>query len=1121
MSLRTVGVRLIADVTEYVTKMKAAAKATDDVADNLEKTKAGQTRLDEAAKSADNLSNSATRAAASMDKAGKSAGQTATMTKGLADAIAKVQKQAEAAHLKLEALGNAATDARIKQERAQLDLNATLTKYKDISEDAARSDHERADAVNRIAAAQHKLDEATRRVAGIEIQRVKTNDFLKSLPSPAELAKVGGKMGQSLSEGMGNAIKGGAGWALKTPLIAVAAGAALAAAPVVGGTIAAAVIGAGGMAGVVGGVLLAVQDSRVKEAGKTLGAVLLETFGTSAERYMVAPTLEAIKKVQRWATGMLPDMNRLFEASAKNMGPLLDGLLYMLQRIIQGIATAAEKGGPVIDAFAVGFAQLGDALGDMFEDLSDNSVSAAAALKVFFDLVVGLIKGVTLAVEFLTETFGFFARLGAFGREAQTEFIRLEANAKIAGQTNQWVESTFISLRQAGIRLADGIGKTITALGESNGLKGTAIAESIAHADALKGELDAYKALSDAQRAMVDPLFAVIEAQDKVEKAQIAYTKAVKKHGGDSLEASKATRDLAKAAFELQEKVGAAGGSFDGKLTPSMIATFKAAGLTKSEIKLVQQQLAIAKEMADDYDGAYKGEFSAPGAVDSAKKAKDAWDKATGFDGQYRAQFSAPGAVKSKEQAADAWAQAKGFDGKYSAYLSTKGYSVTYGQLKNLLIQQQALSKGISVSSAKSAFNKQELPAYAVGGRVEGPGTETSDSIPALLSQGEFVIKASSAKKIGYNRLKSMNDDPFGEDVPRFAKGGVVNMKFPVTTEKAKILTLAQALAIVQPAIPAGGMTYPWIVKMAQAMVPGIKAISTFRKNARTLSGNVSYHSKGQAVDFPPSEALARGWNARYGKYTNELITPYQKYNLHNGRKHTYTGAVWNQHNFAGGNAHDHIAVSGSLGGNFGSSVAATGSLLGWIMRALSLTKTPSSWIGPLTTLIKRESGGNPRAINNWDSNARKGQASRGLMQTIPSTFAAYRLKSLPNNIFDPVANIVAGIRYIKARYGTIFNVQQANASKPPKGYANGGVITEPITGVGASGRRYTFGEYGPETVIPGNKWMGGGGTSMAVSNTFQINVSVAATANQAEVGRQVVGAIQAYERGSGKTWRS
>ena len=41
--------------------------------------------------------------------------------------------------------------------------------------------------------------------------------------------------------------------------------------------------------------------------------------------------------------------------------------------------------------------------------------------------------------------------------------------------------------------------------------------------------------------------------------------------------------------------------------------------------------------------------------------------------------------------------------------------------------------------------------------RIKGPGTTTSDSVPAMLSKGEFVVKASSAAKIGEKALNHMN----------------------------------------------------------------------------------------------------------------------------------------------------------------------------------------------------------------------------------------------------------------------------------------------------------------------------------------------------------------------------
>lgn len=134
--------------------------------------------------------------------------------------------------------------------------------------------------------------------------------------------------------------------------------------------------------------------------------------------------------------------------------------------------------------------------------------------------------------------------------------------------------------------------------------------------------------------------------------------------------------------------------------------------------------------------------------------------------------------------------------------------------------------------------------------------------------------------------------------------------------------------------------------------------------------------------------------------------------------------------------------LSSKLGGLFGTGgTAVSGQLADWIRAAMAITGVGADWFGPLTTLIMRESGGNPAAINLWDINAQRGMPSQGLMQTIPSTFAAYRDPRLPNEITHPIANIVAGINYIRSRYGSIFNVQQANPGAPPMGYDNGGLL--------------------------------------------------------------------------------
>lgn len=60
---------------------------------------------------------------------------------------------------------------------------------------------------------------------------------------------------------------------------------------------------------------------------------------------------------------------------------------------------------------------------------------------------------------------------------------------------------------------------------------------------------------------------------------------------------------------------------------------------------------------------------------------------------------------------------------------------------------------------------------FATGGMIRGPGTGTSDSIPALLSNGEYVIRAAAVRKLGKNALDLLNR---GIPIPRFADGGLV-----------------------------------------------------------------------------------------------------------------------------------------------------------------------------------------------------------------------------------------------------------------------------------------------------------------------------------------------------------
>ena len=70
---------------------------------------------------------------------------------------------------------------------------------------------------------------------------------------------------------------------------------------------------------------------------------------------------------------------------------------------------------------------------------------------------------------------------------------------------------------------------------------------------------------------------------------------------------------------------------------------------------------------------------------------------------------------------------------------------------------------------------------FSGAGPVEGPGSEVSDSIPARLSDGEFVFTAKATDQIGADRLQSMMEDAEAEadatERQEIAVGGEVEDK--------------------------------------------------------------------------------------------------------------------------------------------------------------------------------------------------------------------------------------------------------------------------------------------------------------------------------------------------------
>jgi TP901 family phage tail tape measure protein len=403
---------------------------------------------------------------------------------------------------------------------------------------------------------------------------------------------------------------------------------------------------------------------------------------------------------------------------------------------------------------------------------------------------------------------------------------------------------------------------------------------------------------------------------DELRKGLPQYTGALQTAGTQSVTAAGQVGQVGKAADDAEDKVKELEQAFEDLFDQYMTSD-------QAAIAYKESVVATNKELKDGtktlFDNSEEGRANRKAVLDRLDAINDLRGATIAETGDVK------GANKAYRDQVDALAatmKKMGFTrkeidaliGKYrkipedvETKVSVTGEGPVIEELERLNVIQQALKSGKPIGALNKVLRDKRM---ATGGEIHGPGTPTSDEVPIWASPGEWVIKEKSARKLGSNVMRHIND--FGE-LPAFAAGGRVGWPYPVTAAMTKIPSEQEVINAVRPEPPSGGRTSDWIVNTVRARFPGIDVLSKDRPGARTLSGNVSYHARGRAVDFEPSRELAAWWDANYRSRTKELISPYQQYNIHNGQRHRYTGAVWNQHNFAGGNAHDHIAMR--LGG--------------------------------------------------------------------------------------------------------------------------------------------------------------------------------------------------------------
>ncbi|WP_432475865.1 tape measure protein [Enterococcus faecium] len=260
---------------------------------------------------------------------------------------------------------------------------------------------------------------------------------------------------------------------------------------------------------------------------------------------------------------------------------------------------------------------------------------------------------------------------------------------------------------------------------------------------------------------------------------------------------------------------------------------------------------------------------------------------------------------------------------------------------------------------------------------------------------------------------------------------------------------------------------YKYLADVAVAVMkkfPGFQVTSGYRE------GDPYSHGKHNAIDIAlpgvvnGSPRYTEAANYAFEKFANKI-----GYVITNGKVRDRSGqsgqpatGAWEP--WPDGDHYDHVHLNGVKDPQntqiSGDSVGGSG-VERWrnvAIRALKMTGQYSTAnLNALLNQMRTESNGNPNAVNNWDINAKNGTPSKGLLQVIDPTFRQYAMPGFNSNIFDPLSNILASIRYALSRYGSLTNAYRG------VGYANGGIVNQHQIAEIAEGNK-------PEIIIPLDK---------------------------------------------------
>jgi hypothetical protein len=96
-------------------------------------------------------------------------------------------------------------------------------------------------------------------------------------------------------------------------------------------------------------------------------------------------------------------------------------------------------------------------------------------------------------------------------------------------------------------------------------------------------------------------------------------------------------------------------------------------------------------------------------------------------------------------------------DNGWTAFFNPRRYNYVHQQVPILRGDIAAFKSIYGAQWLENVVGPTQMKALATGGYVSGPGSSTSDSIPAKLSNGEYVIQANAVQHYGTDFMNALN----------------------------------------------------------------------------------------------------------------------------------------------------------------------------------------------------------------------------------------------------------------------------------------------------------------------------------------------------------------------------